>query len=102
MRARCIGAPVVVEHQREVIRRTLPSDGLRKRIDGQLLRDPVRHRPSDDEPSERLPLCLRVRFGPVQAVIVLGFGNAEDLACLPDGTEFAPMRLDELAPHAWS
>lgn len=197
-----------MEHQREVIRRILPSDGLLKRIDGQLLRDPVRHRPSDDlampcvyhgrevepalvgidigdvadpepvpgvhvegavdevharialldrlrspvlsrralsleaqpahdgqdallahgypvapelavdaavavpalvqlellgdEPFERLPLYLRVRLGPIQVVVVLGFGNAEDLACLPDGAEFAPMRLDELAPHAWS
>lgn len=32
---------------------------------------------------------------------MLGSGNAEGLACLPDGAEFAPMRLDELAPHAW-
>ena len=208
MRARRIGAPVVAGHRREAVRRALPSDGLPRRIDGRLLRDPVRHRPSDDfamprvhhgrevepapvgadigdvadpepvpgvhvedaadgvrarialpdrprspvpsrralspearpahdgqdalpardrpvapglavdaaaavpalvrpeplddEPLERLPPCLRVRLEPVQAVAVLGSGDAGDLACLPDGAEFAPMRLDEPAPRAWS
>lgn len=55
----------------------------------------------DEEPFERLPLYPRVRLGPIQVVVALGFGDAEDLACLPDGAEFAPMRLDEPAPRAW-
>ena len=63
---------------------------------------PGRLEPLDDEPLGRLPPCLRVRLGPVRVVAALGPGNAEDPACLPDGAGFAPMRLDELAPHAWS
>ena len=56
----------------------------------------------DGEPLERLSLYLGVGFLPAEILVETGFRDFHQPACLLDGADFAPMRFEELEPHAWS
>ena len=54
------------------------------------------------ESLQSFTLYLRIGIALVDVFVIAGFRDPHQLTCLPDGTEIAPMRLEEFKPNTWS